>query len=163
MDHAFPGSARLGLYAGEWDPGWWTLLVLRKLGLVWNIQLPSDLPERPELRALDGAALVAHHPRSPSLVDTWRLISIASPSAVVTEGPAALISAKLLRRLLGNGFVHAPSARRLSASVAGVQLVGLPALCIALAARRGTVRVVAALALPLAFGAERVRQGLRYG
>jgi stearoyl-CoA desaturase (delta-9 desaturase) len=26
--HAFPGSARLGLYAGEWDPGWWMLLVL---------------------------------------------------------------------------------------------------------------------------------------
>ena len=24
--HAFPGSARLGLRAGEWDPGWWVLL-----------------------------------------------------------------------------------------------------------------------------------------
>jgi hypothetical protein len=23
--HAFPGSARLGLHAGEWDPGWWVL------------------------------------------------------------------------------------------------------------------------------------------
>jgi fatty-acid desaturase len=22
--HAFPGSARLGLFAGEWDPGWWS-------------------------------------------------------------------------------------------------------------------------------------------
>ena len=23
--HAVPGSARLGLAAGEWDPGWWVL------------------------------------------------------------------------------------------------------------------------------------------
>ncbi|NZA26003.1 acyl-CoA desaturase [Luteimonas sp. SJ-92] len=47
--HAFPGSARLGLHAGEWDPGWWTLLALRRLGLAWGIRLPSDLPHRPEL------------------------------------------------------------------------------------------------------------------
>src|SRR5204863_8446758 len=32
--HAFPGSARLGLGAGEADPGWWVLLVLARLGLV---------------------------------------------------------------------------------------------------------------------------------
>jgi fatty-acid desaturase len=53
--HAVPGSARLGLYAGEWDPGWWMLLVLRKVGLVWDIRLPRDLAVRPELRAMDGA------------------------------------------------------------------------------------------------------------
>lgn len=47
--HAFPGSARLGLAPGEWDPGWWVLLGLRRLGLVWAIQLPADLPNRPEL------------------------------------------------------------------------------------------------------------------
>jgi fatty-acid desaturase len=53
--HAFPGSARLGLRTGEWDPGWWTLLVLRKLGLVWKLRLPEDLPDRPELFELSPA------------------------------------------------------------------------------------------------------------
>lgn len=47
--HAFPGSARLGLHPGEWDPGWWVLLGLRRLDLVWDIRLPADLPPRPEL------------------------------------------------------------------------------------------------------------------
>ena len=50
--HAFPGSARLGVYPGEWDPGWWALLALKKAGLVWNIRLPSDLPYREEVREL---------------------------------------------------------------------------------------------------------------
>jgi fatty-acid desaturase len=49
--HAFPGSARLGLRPGEWDPGWWVLVGLRRLGLVWDIKLPPDLPSRPELVA----------------------------------------------------------------------------------------------------------------
>jgi stearoyl-CoA desaturase (delta-9 desaturase) len=47
--HAFPGSARLGLYPGEWDPGWWALMLFRKVGLVWGTRLPPDLPARPEL------------------------------------------------------------------------------------------------------------------
>ena len=34
--HAFPGSARLGLRPGEWDPGWWVLSGLQQLGLVWD-------------------------------------------------------------------------------------------------------------------------------
>ncbi|KAF1719992.1 acyl-CoA desaturase [Pseudoxanthomonas wuyuanensis] len=54
--HAFPGSARLGLHRGEWDPGWWVLLGLRKLGLAWNLRLPEDLPERPELASLTSSA-----------------------------------------------------------------------------------------------------------
>ena len=53
--HAFPGSARLGLFAGEWDPGWWLLMVFRKCGLVWDIVLPAALPERAELYAVDDA------------------------------------------------------------------------------------------------------------
>ncbi len=55
--HAFPGSARLGLRAGEWDPGWWVLLGLRRIGLVWNLRLPEDLAPRPELEALAPAPL----------------------------------------------------------------------------------------------------------
>lgn len=53
--HAFPGSARLGLYKGEWDPGWWLLCGLRRLGLVWSLRLPEDLPPRPELKRLGDA------------------------------------------------------------------------------------------------------------
>ncbi|MEO0971952.1 MAG: acyl-CoA desaturase, partial [Pseudomonadota bacterium] len=31
--HAFPGSARLGLRQGQWDPGWWVLQLMARLGL----------------------------------------------------------------------------------------------------------------------------------
>ena len=51
-----PGSARLGLFAGEWDPGWWMLLVLHKAGLVWALRLPESLPARAELVACDANA-----------------------------------------------------------------------------------------------------------
>ncbi|UQV44580.1 hypothetical protein KIV45_22675 [Janthinobacterium lividum] len=60
--HAYPGSARLGLLPGEWDPGWWVLLLLRRLGLVSSLRLPQDLAPRPELRRLDGAAAQASSP-----------------------------------------------------------------------------------------------------
>lgn len=50
--HAFPGSARLAHERGELDPGWWVLGALEKLGLVWNIRTPSDLPPRHGLRRL---------------------------------------------------------------------------------------------------------------
>ncbi len=50
--HAFPGSARLGLHPGEWDPGWWALLAMRRVGLAWGFRLPADLAPRPELRPL---------------------------------------------------------------------------------------------------------------
>lgn len=53
--HAFPGSARLGLHQGEWDPGWWLLCGLRKVGLISNLRLPDDLPHRPELQRLRGS------------------------------------------------------------------------------------------------------------
>lgn len=48
--HAFPGSARLGLHAGEIDLGWSVLAVLERLGLVGNFQTPETLPYRKELR-----------------------------------------------------------------------------------------------------------------
>jgi fatty-acid desaturase len=53
--HAFPGSARLGLYPGEWDPGWWVLSILHRAGLVYSVRLPEDLPARIELVSLDPA------------------------------------------------------------------------------------------------------------
>jgi stearoyl-CoA desaturase (delta-9 desaturase) len=42
--HAFPGSAKLGLHRGEWDPGWWVLCGLARCGLAWDLRLPRDLP-----------------------------------------------------------------------------------------------------------------------
>ncbi|MBL4796787.1 MAG: acyl-CoA desaturase [Oleispira sp.] len=50
--HAFPGSALLGINANQTDPGWWMLLILKKLGLVWNIKTPEDLPNRSELHRI---------------------------------------------------------------------------------------------------------------
>jgi fatty-acid desaturase len=47
--HAYPGSARLGLAPGEWDPGWWMLRCLEAVGLAWGIRLPDDLAPREEL------------------------------------------------------------------------------------------------------------------
>ncbi|HUQ11242.1 MAG TPA: hypothetical protein VM146_13085, partial [Steroidobacteraceae bacterium] len=54
--HAFPGSARLGLHEGEWDPGWWVLCALARVGLVRNLRLPQHLETRPELRAIPPSA-----------------------------------------------------------------------------------------------------------
>lgn len=53
--HAYPESARLGLRAGEWDPGWLVLRGLERLGLAWNIATPEKLPARPERIALTPA------------------------------------------------------------------------------------------------------------
>jgi stearoyl-CoA desaturase (delta-9 desaturase) len=57
--HAFPGSARLGLYPGEWDPGWWVLIALRRVGLVWALRDPPNLPFRPELRLIGRQRAIA--------------------------------------------------------------------------------------------------------
>jgi len=60
--HAFPGSARLGLAAHEWDPGWWMLCALRRIGLVSDLRLPEHLPFRAELRAVVAAVPLAKCP-----------------------------------------------------------------------------------------------------
>lgn len=51
--HAFPGSAVLGIYEKQADPGWWVLNTLRRVGLVWGVVMPSDLPPRQELKRVD--------------------------------------------------------------------------------------------------------------
>ena len=48
--HAFPGSARLGLYDGQSDPGYRFIKMLEALGLASDIRLPHDLPQRPQLQ-----------------------------------------------------------------------------------------------------------------
>ena len=50
--HAWPGSARLGLFPGQADPGWWLVSALERVGLARNVQTPERLAPR------DGARLV---------------------------------------------------------------------------------------------------------
>jgi sn-2 palmitoyl-lipid 9-desaturase len=51
--HAFPGSARLGLRRGEWDPGWWVICALQRVGWITAVTLPQHLPSRHELVQVD--------------------------------------------------------------------------------------------------------------
>jgi fatty-acid desaturase len=48
--HAFPGSARLGVEEGQFDPGWWLVKSLAFLGLAWDIKEPEQVGEREGLR-----------------------------------------------------------------------------------------------------------------
>jgi fatty-acid desaturase len=168
--HAFPGSARLGLFAGEWDPGWWVLMVLRRLGLVWSIRLPAALPLRTELRACDvaGEAELARHRGSASSLSTrivlrdvlqwcWRR---RVPCEM--QGPAANLSANTLQRMTGPkvAFRVVPEARRLSVTVHGRRLQGLPALCVALCRRSGWAWLVGLCLAPLAVTIENARASL---
>ncbi len=54
--HAWPDSARLGVERGQADPGWWVLVTLRRLGLVWDLREPGALPARAGLRRVGGPA-----------------------------------------------------------------------------------------------------------
>ena len=48
--HAFPSSARHGLGRRQIDASWWTIKLLEKLGLAWNVRLPDrDQLERRKL------------------------------------------------------------------------------------------------------------------
>jgi stearoyl-CoA desaturase (delta-9 desaturase) len=50
--HAYPGSAKLGLFPGQVDPGWWLIKTFEAMGLAWNIVTPDLLPYRKALRRL---------------------------------------------------------------------------------------------------------------
>lgn len=62
--HAFPGSAKLGLFPGEIDLGWALIKLFEALGLAWAIKTPDLLPYRPELRRMTvggtGCAILRH-------------------------------------------------------------------------------------------------------
>jgi stearoyl-CoA desaturase (delta-9 desaturase) len=57
--HAFPGSAKLGIGPGQWDPGWWVLSLLRKAGLVANLVSENDLQERGDLVEIRGMPAIS--------------------------------------------------------------------------------------------------------
>lgn len=54
--HAFPGSAKLGLYPRQADPGWWLIRLLEQIGWASDIRTPDSLPPRPELVPVDTPA-----------------------------------------------------------------------------------------------------------
>jgi stearoyl-CoA desaturase (delta-9 desaturase) len=53
--HAFPASARHGLFPGQFDPGFRFIQVLEMLGLASDIQTPKTLPPRKGVRSLIAA------------------------------------------------------------------------------------------------------------
>lgn len=72
--HAYPGSAILGIYKDQPDPGWWVLNRLLNIGLVWNIKLPKDLPYRPELSSMHQKSLSDTRIKSPqNCIFSWHI------------------------------------------------------------------------------------------
>lgn len=55
--HAFPGSARIGLYPGQSDWGYAFILLLERLGLAWSIVLPEHLARGKALSHVGPATL----------------------------------------------------------------------------------------------------------
>lgn len=164
--HAFPGSARLGLYAGEWDPGWWMLLLLRRMGLVWDFRLPADLPERAELVAVDAVSLgtePAPVMERPRLAVVLRLCApqAGEQKAVLhsVEGPAATLPARFFEWLAGAqvDFLHRPNVPRLLVRIGPDRVQGLPAICVLLARRSPPASLLARLLAPFAVAAESLR------
>ncbi len=44
--HAYPGSARIGLYPGQSDWGWRVIQLLERVGLVWDVRTPQTMGQR---------------------------------------------------------------------------------------------------------------------
>ena len=169
--HAYPGSARLGLFAGEWDPGWWTLLLLHRLGLAWNFRLPKDLPARAELQAIDrlgDSALVPvrHGLDAPRFVkprlDVYLEALRAKPARLRMEWPAGTLGLKPMRALVGDQVDLAvdPTLDMLVVHRGAESFVGLPAICLALAQRGRRARTVAFLLMPMAVALESIRASM---
>lgn len=55
--HAFPSSARHGLYPGQIDLGWQFVRLLERVGVAWEVRLPSNLPPRPGISPATARAL----------------------------------------------------------------------------------------------------------
>ena len=44
--HTFPRSARIGIEPAQWDPGWWAIVALARLGLAWDILEANEQTRR---------------------------------------------------------------------------------------------------------------------
>lgn len=152
--HAFPGSARLGLYPGEFDPGWWMLMLLKRLGLAWDFRLPAAMPPRAELRAIDAVPVA-----TAASLGAWRdlpalrgVLRTAARDGARLQGPAALMPAAWLAAWSGAAFERRREMARLEVLVpsTGQVVRGLPALCVSLAARGTLASWAAAALLPMA-------------
>jgi fatty-acid desaturase len=169
--HAYPGSARLGLFAGEWDPGWWTLLLLRRLGLAWDFRLPQDLPARAELQSIDrlgDAALlpVRHGLSAPRYVEPRLSVYLealrAKPAKLRMEWPAGTLGLKPMRALVGDQVELAvdPTLDLLVVHAERKSFVGLPAICLAIAQRGPRAWIVAFFLMPVAVALESIRASM---
>ncbi|MBW8881482.1 MAG: acyl-CoA desaturase [Asticcacaulis sp.] len=69
--HAFPGSARIGLYEGQSDPGYWLIKGLESAGLAWDVRLPEHLGYRPQLQWMNGDRPVMKADRKPCRIMGW--------------------------------------------------------------------------------------------
>lgn len=165
--HAWPGSAKLGLYPGEWDPGWWVLVLLERAGWAWRLKLPADYPARPELRSHgDGDPVAVSGARVPALSTLRSTVAasvrlLARRGNVVLKGPCVGLSERSLRRLAGASVhvVRAPAQARLVLRYDGGRddVRGLPALLIAIGSRNAWTAAGAFVLLPLATMCEMVR------
>jgi hypothetical protein len=63
--HAFPGSAKLGLEAGQADLGWGLITLFERMGLAHSIVTPDQLPDRPAVRRVAGMGQELHHLGNP--------------------------------------------------------------------------------------------------
>jgi len=73
--HAFPESAKLGLHENEFDPGWWILRGLEKLGLVWNLVTPEKIPPEQRHAAPLFPTVEKHVTSSPQGEQRWNPLS----------------------------------------------------------------------------------------
>jgi fatty-acid desaturase len=161
--HAYPASARLGLYAGEWDPGWWMLTLLRKAGLVSRLTLPADLPPRPERQALDAYARAAAPDKVassgwPATLHALRAILGGNP-VVTLRAPCVNLGPRRLAALCGPAVSveHAPGLRRLELAIGETVVRGVSGVVLGVATRGRTASLAALAVLPLALAVEAVR------
>jgi fatty-acid desaturase len=173
--HAFPGSARLGLFAGEWDPGWWMLLVFRRCGLAWNFRLPEHLPARAELAAVDTLSRSLMMPpryrldapgfEPLSLPLLWNTLrSPDNGEFARMEWPATILGRRAMHALFGDKVALEvdPALTLLVLHQGKRSFYGLPAVCVALARRNRVSRLIALALLPLAVGLEAARQAFAF-
>ena len=173
--HAYPGSARLGLFPGEWDPGWWALMLLRRCGLAWNIRTAGQLPPRPELVPVDpevlptSSLMMGRAPMPPNaLADVLPLFTRLvfgrdrKRQETCLRWPASLAPHSLLRVLCGTRveLVLDRCAPRMRLQHGGRELLGLPALMAAIGQRHAVLGLATMFMLPLMLAIEKLRSTL---